>query len=225
MSEYELPARQTYMYYSKYTKDNRHNMLIVGGLWSIASACGASDGGWDLQLYGVLVVTNFGFGIAFIVLYLVWGGDYGRIREMNKYGSAPAVALAVVAEFLIATCLCIFLKEKETGFTGTRKVVRAIIFYAINRCLLTSLLSEHPGYVQLKTGQQFMPWTIVPGAAPVLLADIPNGTDLYVCRRSGAAEPNIFHPNTLAEDSHAYDLKEGPFPSSFSNSASKLASS
>ncbi|KAH6893704.1 hypothetical protein BKA70DRAFT_1536315 [Coprinopsis sp. MPI-PUGE-AT-0042] len=180
--------------------------------------------------WGILVVTNFGFGIVSYRCYWI----------MEKYGSAPAVILAVIAEFLIVVCLCIFLKEKETGFTGTRKIVRAIIFYAINRCLLTSNKLEttpnklYSMALELTVGKLYLASILatlnsrpVESTAPRIRSSnraTVHAVD-YSSRRSGAAEPNVFHPNTLTEDNHAYDLKEGPFPSTFSNSASKLASS
>ena len=47
--------------------------------------------------------------------------------------------VGVIAEFMIAGSLCLFLKTKETSFRGTRKIIRLLILYAVNRCLLSSV--------------------------------------------------------------------------------------
>ncbi|KAH6888795.1 hypothetical protein BKA70DRAFT_57707 [Coprinopsis sp. MPI-PUGE-AT-0042] len=94
---------------------------------------------WCLGLTTDFFVIVHGlYGTAFVVLCFIWDGDYARIREANIYAATPAVAVGVVAEILIAGSLCILLHGKETGFEGTKRLIKIIIIYAINRCLLTS---------------------------------------------------------------------------------------
>ncbi|KAH6893724.1 hypothetical protein BKA70DRAFT_835392 [Coprinopsis sp. MPI-PUGE-AT-0042] len=187
---------------------------------------------WLVSTISILVFANVGFGVAFVILCYVWGSDYGRIREMNKYGAVPSVVAGVIAEFLIAGCLCIFLKERASDFKGTRKVIRQVLFYAINRCLLSSIfLTVEVALMETKSATfYYMALEFIVGklyvasvlatlnARPVetpaprisFIRATVHAVD-YASRQTGATETNGCHLTTPIDDS-PYILKEVPLP-------------
>ncbi|KAH6888796.1 hypothetical protein BKA70DRAFT_1572899 [Coprinopsis sp. MPI-PUGE-AT-0042] len=192
---------------------------------------------WIAGIIGSLVVAHLALGTTFVALCFAWGSDYARVPEMNKYAATPAVIAGVVAEFMIATCLCILLKGRETRFKGTRKIISLLIFYAINRCLLSSAFltleavlmetkSETFYYMAIDfiVGKLFVASILATlNARPLDLAssnvNVPSmpsnrGTVYaveYGSRRNGTIETHLYQSSTPGEREE-YALKEVPFP-------------
>ncbi|KAH6893662.1 hypothetical protein BKA70DRAFT_1571459 [Coprinopsis sp. MPI-PUGE-AT-0042] len=107
---------------------------------------------WIAGIIGSLVVAHLALGTTFVALWSVlefpywrthgwlriikcsfaWGSDYARVPEMNTYAATPAVIAGVVAEFMIATCLCILLKGRETRFKGWETKSETFYYMAID---------------------------------------------------------------------------------------------
>ncbi|KAI6158506.1 hypothetical protein EDD17DRAFT_998434 [Pisolithus thermaeus] len=63
--------------------------------------------------------------------------------QITFYDVTPAWATIVVAEVLITVSLCVLLYNRDSGsvLPRTKRLVNTLIIYAVNRCLLTSLVA------------------------------------------------------------------------------------
>ncbi|KAL4078087.1 hypothetical protein J3A83DRAFT_1728184 [Scleroderma citrinum] len=57
------------------------------------------------------------------------------------YAATPFAVTAVLSDIFVAGALCILLRGKRSPFFETNVLVNTLIIYAINRCLLTSLVA------------------------------------------------------------------------------------
>ncbi|KAH6893663.1 hypothetical protein BKA70DRAFT_1440445 [Coprinopsis sp. MPI-PUGE-AT-0042] len=164
---YGVTVSQTYIFYSKYPNDSRGKKFIVGWLWVLDTAHTCLDKRprksidrcnrtglrhfMAFKLYPPRFKWCLGLTTAFFVIvhgpirhclcrsmFYLDGGLCTDKGGEYLYAATPAAAVGVVAEILIAGSLCILLHGKETGFEGTKRLIKIIIIYAINRCLLTS---------------------------------------------------------------------------------------
>jgi len=67
--------------------------------------------------------------------------DFSRLSEITYIAALPFAVLAVLSDVLITLALCVLLYNSRTGFRSTNSMLNLIIVYAINRCLLTSIVA------------------------------------------------------------------------------------
>lgn len=95
---------------------------------------------WLSSIIGFMVFAHFGFGISTIVFCFI-KKDFSRLHEFALISATPFAITAVLSDILIAGSLCVLLHGNRTGFRGTNALVTMLIIYAINRCLLTSVVA------------------------------------------------------------------------------------
>ncbi|KAI6104368.1 hypothetical protein F5141DRAFT_1204199 [Pisolithus sp. B1] len=107
----------------------------------------------------LFVLAQFGFGIGTAVLeysnlskyvtgILILVGRFvshgsGVLEQITYYDVTPAWAIIAVAEVLITASLCVVFYSSSSGpmFSRTKRLLNTLIIYAVNRCLLTSLVA------------------------------------------------------------------------------------
>ncbi|KAH7882565.1 hypothetical protein F5I97DRAFT_275141 [Phlebopus sp. FC_14] len=87
-----------------------------------------------------LVLTHFGFGIETVVLMFI-KRQFNALPQITFYAATPFALTAVLSDICIATGLCVLLYGNRGPFLRTNRVVNTLIVYAINRCLLTSIVA------------------------------------------------------------------------------------
>ncbi|KDR78087.1 hypothetical protein GALMADRAFT_1301078 [Galerina marginata CBS 339.88] len=102
--------------------------------------CKAKVRWWVASVLGMLVVAHFAFGIETVVFMFI-KKELARIPEINLFAATPFAIFAVLSDILIAGALCYLLHGSRTGFKRTDTIVTTLIIYAINRCLLTSVVA------------------------------------------------------------------------------------
>ncbi|KAI6099504.1 hypothetical protein EDD16DRAFT_503236 [Pisolithus croceorrhizus] len=67
----------------------------------------------------------------------------GVLEQITYYDVTPAWAIIAVAEVLITASLCVVFYSSSSGpiFSRTKRLLNTLIIYAVNRCLLTSLVA------------------------------------------------------------------------------------
>jgi len=67
--------------------------------------------------------------------------ELAKLSEISLKAAMPFAIFAVLSDIMIAGALCYFLHGGRTGFKSTDTIVTTLIVYAINRCLLTSVVA------------------------------------------------------------------------------------
>ncbi|KIM59515.1 hypothetical protein SCLCIDRAFT_993008 [Scleroderma citrinum Foug A] len=88
----------------------------------------------------LMVVVHFAFGIETVV-FMFMKEQFQALSQITYYAATPFAVTAVLSDILIAGALCILLYGKRSPFFQTNDLVDSLIVYAINRCLLTSLVA------------------------------------------------------------------------------------
>ncbi|KAI6102464.1 hypothetical protein EDD16DRAFT_1731158 [Pisolithus croceorrhizus] len=90
----------------------------------------------------VLILVGFGFDIGTVVVMLV-NNALSFAFYTRFYTSTPAVSAVVLAEVLITASLCILLYDggSRSAAPRTKRLLNTLLVYAVNRCLLTLLVT------------------------------------------------------------------------------------
>ncbi|KAF8890821.1 hypothetical protein CPB84DRAFT_1391207 [Gymnopilus junonius] len=111
--------------------------FFVGRIFRL---CGPRIKWWIATGLGLLVFCHFAFGIE-TVIFMFIKKELSRIPEINLFAATPFAIFAVLSDIVIAGFLCYLLHGSRTGFRRTDAIVTTLIIYAINRCLLTSVVA------------------------------------------------------------------------------------
>ncbi|KAJ8507439.1 hypothetical protein ONZ45_g10195 [Pleurotus djamor] len=104
----------------------------------------------DLCLYRpkLILISRFGSSVKVwelhrseTVVFLFIKKEFSRIPEITLVAATPFAIFAVLSDVAIAAALCILLHGSRTGFRKTNTIVTQLIVYAINRCILTSVVA------------------------------------------------------------------------------------
>ncbi|KAH8117679.1 hypothetical protein DFH11DRAFT_851797 [Phellopilus nigrolimitatus] len=63
------------------------------------------------------------------------------MKELTFIAALPFAIAAVLSDIVIAASLCYLLQHRKTTFRSTNILLNYLIVYAINRCLLTSVIA------------------------------------------------------------------------------------
>lgn len=90
----------------------------------------------------ITVLLHLGFGIETVVLMFI-KKQLSSLSQLTYYAITPFGAALVVSDIFIAVALCLLLRENSslTVFPRTKQLLNILMIYAINRCLLTSLVA------------------------------------------------------------------------------------
>ncbi|KAF5378576.1 hypothetical protein D9615_007127 [Tricholomella constricta] len=95
---------------------------------------------WLTPLISLLVVAHLCFGIETVV-FLFIKKELSKLPEITMFAAMPFALFAVLSDIFIAAALCILLHGSRTGFRRTNTLVNTLMVYAINRCVLTSVVA------------------------------------------------------------------------------------
>lgn len=95
---------------------------------------------WLTSIIGISVIAHLCFGIETFVLMFI-KKDLKKLSEITLFSATPFAIFAILSDVLIAGSLCILLYGGRTGLRKTNSIVTTLIVYAINRCLLTSVVA------------------------------------------------------------------------------------
>ncbi|KAI6158164.1 hypothetical protein BKA82DRAFT_996580 [Pisolithus tinctorius] len=81
------------------------------------------------------------------------------LTQITFYDVTPAWATIVAAEVLITGSLCVLLYDhgSGSGFPRTKRLLNTLVVYAVNRCLLTSLVAIADLVIAIEVQD---PWSI-----------------------------------------------------------------
>ncbi|KAI6103837.1 hypothetical protein EV401DRAFT_690662 [Pisolithus croceorrhizus] len=88
------------------------------------------------------VLAEFGFGMETAILELV-NHEASIVTRITFYGVTPAVAIMALAEVLITISLCVLLYDRgsSSALPRTKRLLKTLIIYAVNRCSLILLVA------------------------------------------------------------------------------------
>lgn len=95
---------------------------------------------WLTGFILVLVFAHFALGIETVVLIFI-KKKLAKLDEITLIAAMPFALFAVLSDVAIAASLCVLLNGHKTTFKRTKALVNTLIVYAINRCLLTSIVA------------------------------------------------------------------------------------
>ncbi|TFK59931.1 hypothetical protein BDN72DRAFT_905413 [Pluteus cervinus] len=95
---------------------------------------------WITGSIGLFVVGHLCFGVETIIFFFI-KKQFSRLHEITNVAAMPFAIFAVLSDITIAGALCILLHGNRTQFKKTNALLNTLIIYAINRCLLTSVVA------------------------------------------------------------------------------------
>ncbi|KAG1873886.1 hypothetical protein F4604DRAFT_1925462 [Suillus subluteus] len=110
-------------------------------LFEYATVVTRSNIRWWLTSFLMLVVlAHFAFGLETVILMFI-KKEFSALSEITLYAATPFAITAVLSDVFIACSLCILLHGNRSPVIETNTLVNTLIIYAINRCLLTSIVA------------------------------------------------------------------------------------
>ncbi|OAX37471.1 hypothetical protein K503DRAFT_771470 [Rhizopogon vinicolor AM-OR11-026] len=88
----------------------------------------------------VVVFAHFGFGLETVVL-MFEKKEFSALQQITLYAATPFAIAAVLSDVCITIALCVLLHGNRSPIIETNALVNTLIVYAINRCLLTSVVA------------------------------------------------------------------------------------
>ncbi|GLB44355.1 hypothetical protein LshimejAT787_1602850 [Lyophyllum shimeji] len=95
---------------------------------------------WLTPIISLLVLAHFCFGVETVV-FLFLKKRFDKLNEFTLFAAMPFALFAVLSDIFIAAALCVLLYGSRTGFRRTNTLVNTLMVYAINRCVLTSVVA------------------------------------------------------------------------------------
>ncbi|KAI6122085.1 hypothetical protein F5141DRAFT_1201483 [Pisolithus sp. B1] len=89
----------------------------------------------------LFILAHYGFGMVVTVL-IFYNNKMSVFTQTSYYSVTPSAASVVVAEVLITVSLCVILYDggSYSGCARAKRLIKTLITYAANRCLLTSIV-------------------------------------------------------------------------------------
>lgn len=97
---------------------------------------------WLTSIIGICIIAHLSFGIEVTTLVFV-KKEFVKLTQGTLFASAvaPFAIFTVLSDFLIAGSLCVLLHKRRTRYRKTNTIITTLMIYAINRCLLTSVVA------------------------------------------------------------------------------------
>jgi len=95
---------------------------------------------WLMPIIGLFVLAHVCFGIETVV-FLFIKKELRKLTEITLIAAMPFALCAVLSDISIAAALCVLLYGSRTGFRRTNTLINTLMVYAINRCVLTSVVA------------------------------------------------------------------------------------
>jgi len=97
---------------------------------------------WLTSIIGICIAAHLSFGIELTTLVFI-KKEFVKLTQGTLFASAvaPFAVFTVLSDFLIAGSLCVLLHKSRTRFRKTNTIITTLMVYAINRCLVTSVVA------------------------------------------------------------------------------------
>ncbi|KAI6104600.1 hypothetical protein EV401DRAFT_1893290 [Pisolithus croceorrhizus] len=115
------------------------NLFVVTMVQFLSPQGEVDEVGGDCSNHSIDTISTSSFGI--------WCGlvnsQASAVSRARFYSATPAVSAVVLAEILITTSLCVLLYDSgsRSAVPRTKRLLNTLIIYAVNRCLLTLLVT------------------------------------------------------------------------------------
>ncbi|KAJ7590321.1 hypothetical protein C8J56DRAFT_591345 [Mycena floridula] len=108
----------------------------------IFTLCSRKTRWWVSSAIFVTVIGHFCFGIATVIIFFK-KHTFVEIQapQVTLEAATPFAAFDIVSDILISVALCVLLHSSRSGLSSTNTLISTLILYAINRCLLTSVVA------------------------------------------------------------------------------------
>ncbi|KAJ3901588.1 hypothetical protein F5879DRAFT_317928 [Lentinula edodes] len=87
-----------------------------------------------------IVLGHFIFGIYTVIQFSI-RKSFSRLEEVTYNCVIPFGVFAILSDIVIASALILLLRRSRTEFGDTNSLIKKLIVYAINRCVLTSVVA------------------------------------------------------------------------------------
>ncbi|PFH48780.1 hypothetical protein AMATHDRAFT_64599 [Amanita thiersii Skay4041] len=95
---------------------------------------------WVTTFIALVVIAHFALGIETVVFMFI-KKEFIKLADITLVAAMPFALFAVLSDIFVAVALCILLHGSRTGMRSTNALISTLIIYAINRCLLTSVVA------------------------------------------------------------------------------------
>ncbi|KAF5359597.1 hypothetical protein D9756_003383 [Leucocoprinus leucothites] len=89
---------------------------------------------------GIIVLAHLCFGMETVIFFFI-KKQFIRLKDISLIAATPFGITAILSDIVIALALCILLHSNKSEFEDTNHIINKLIVYAINRCLLTSVIA------------------------------------------------------------------------------------
>ncbi|OCH95596.1 hypothetical protein OBBRIDRAFT_788144 [Obba rivulosa] len=89
---------------------------------------------------GATVLVHFALGLETTVKFFQIQ-DFSRLSEISFNVALPFAIMAVISDIAVAAALCILLHNSRTVYHSTNHMLYTLMIFAINRCILTSVVA------------------------------------------------------------------------------------
>lgn len=95
---------------------------------------------WISGSIGIIVLAHLCFGMETVIFFFI-KKQFIRLKDISLIAATPFGITAILSDIVIALALCILLHSNKSEFEDTNHIINKLIVYAINRCLLTSVIA------------------------------------------------------------------------------------
>ncbi|PPQ70253.1 hypothetical protein CVT24_013078 [Panaeolus cyanescens] len=127
---YGLTTLQTYFYFVFYPKDSKSNKALIWVIWLL-----------DTVQMILVIMCMYHYLITNYANPAVLPVGHWTLFPPKIFAATPFAIFAVLSDILIAAALCVLLHGSKTGMKRTNAIITTLIIFAINRCLLTSVVA------------------------------------------------------------------------------------
>ncbi|TFK40317.1 hypothetical protein BDQ12DRAFT_680734 [Crucibulum laeve] len=144
ISEFGNPKAQVYGIWSLFTSIGINILMafVVQCFFTqrIFQLCPSNKRWLVSSIIGFTVIAHFCFGMETVALVFV-KREFTRLKEVSLIAALPFGVFAILSDVFIALALCILLHSNRSDFSDTNNLINKLIVYAINRCLLTTVVA------------------------------------------------------------------------------------
>jgi len=144
ISNYNNPSALAYGHWSLYVSVIANIVIasVVQGFFTlrIFQLCSQRIRWWVAGFIIILIIAHVGFGLETVAFFFM-KQEFSKLSDITLVAAMPFAIFAVLTDIVIAIALCILLNENRTSFSRTNAIISTLMVYAINRCLLTSVVA------------------------------------------------------------------------------------
>ncbi|THH07056.1 hypothetical protein EW145_g3639 [Phellinidium pouzarii] len=142
ISSFANPAALEYGIWSLYLSIGVNvSIAFVVQCFFIHKIHGLSGRNWYLTgPLSIVVLLHLAFGFETMAEFFI-KKRLNSLAQLTYIAALPFAVAAVLSDIAIVVALCLLLQHNKTSFRSTNVLLNYLIVYAINRCLLTSIVA------------------------------------------------------------------------------------